>query len=62
MQSERLDGVFYDDIFGETPTGVRKAVRVMLFMHFVVIYVLFIPSLFILFIDLSRIYLYYLLI
>lgn len=26
MQSERSDGMFCDDIFGETPTGIRRAV------------------------------------
>lgn len=26
MQSERSEGMFCDDIFGETPTGIRKSV------------------------------------
>lgn len=29
MQSETSDLVFCDDIFGETPAGVRKSVRLM---------------------------------
>lgn len=32
MQSERSGGMFCDDIFGETPTGVRKAVSFIIFM------------------------------
>lgn len=31
-QSERSDGMFCDDIFGETPTGIRKTVSPMLYV------------------------------
>lgn len=31
VQSERSDGMFCDDIFGETPTGIRKSVSSMFY-------------------------------
>lgn len=44
-KKERADGILCDDIFGETPTGVRKLVR-FIFMHPVVIYVVHLSFLF----------------
>lgn len=32
MQSERSEDMFCDDIFGESPAGVRKAVSLAIFM------------------------------
>lgn len=38
MQSERSDGMFCDDIFGETPTGVRRAVSFIIMLSSVSIF------------------------